>query len=247
MAETTTFYATRFGNPAEHVDIAVWHLEQAPLTSGAEDESETQRAPVTSASEPVLIFDPEVRTDSSGRATLRLAARDPGHPRPHIDRQVYTVFYSWGQGGVREQNQLSVLVWSHYPVPEKIDWITDMRPIFQQYANPHPVMRDILDLSNYHHVIQYRHRLVKSMSEPLESPSHMPVSRNLSPGKRDTIIKWLRTEPTPPALRINDRADLLCMLQVALQFEHSTIPAYLTALFSIKLDRNSEVARIIRG
>jgi rubrerythrin len=256
----TTFYATRFGKPAEDVDIAVWHLEQVPpvpatavadlpvdRTAGTEGESMAQRVPVTSASEPVLIFDSRVRTDSSGRAALRLTARDPGHPRPHIDGQVYTVFYSWGQGGAREQGQLSVLVWSHYPVPEKVDWITDIQPIFQQYANLYPVMRNILDLSNYHHVVRYRDRLRKSVSEPIKSPSHMPVTRDLSPGKRAAFIKWLSTEPTPPVLRIGDRADLLRMLQVALQIEHATIPAYLSALFSIKLGRNAEVARIIRG
>jgi hypothetical protein len=161
-----------------------------------------QRAPATSTSEPVLIFDSRVRTDSSGRAALRLTAWDSRHPRPPIDGQAYTVFYSWGQGGAREQDRLSVLVWSHYPVPGKVDWVTDIQPMFQQYANLYAVMRDILDLSNYHHVVRYRDRLRKSMSESIESPSHMPLTRDLAPGKCAAIIKWLSIEPTPPVLRV---------------------------------------------
>lgn len=243
----TTFYASRFGEPAKDLDISVWSLEKATSVSEVESEPDNQPVSIASGPGPVLCFDSSVRTDSNGRATLRLTARDPGRPRPHIDGQVYTVFYGWGQDGAGGEGQLSVLVWNHYTIPEKIDWITEIQPIFQQYANLYPVMNDIFDLSNYHHVVRYRVGLKKTLLQPMESPSHMPVTRNLSPGKRDTIIKWLSIEPAPPVLLIEDRADLLRMLQIALQLEHATIPAYLTALFSIKQNRNLEVAETVRG
>jgi hypothetical protein len=243
----TTFYATRFGELATGVDISSWYFEKAPPVSGTGEAPAARLTTATPTAEPVLSFDSQVQTDSSGQATLRLTARDPGSPRLHIDGQVYTVFYGLGQNGTREEGQISVRVWSHYPILERLAWITDIQPIFQQYANLYPVMNDILDLSNYHHVIRYRDRIRKTLNLPMESPSHMPVTRDLSPGKRDAIVKWLSIEPVPPVLEIRDRSDLLHILQTALQLEHSTIPVYLSALFSIKPDHNPEVARIIRG
>jgi hypothetical protein len=240
------FYATRYGEPAAHEDIRAWgSIAPPPLPSGAPIPSPPE-GPATRPPLPGLNFDARVRTDSHGQATLRLTATDPGQPRPPLDGQVYMISYKLGAEGPGE-GLLSVLVWSDYELPERVDWITDVQPILQQYANLFPVMRTILDLSNYHDVVAYREWMVKSLSEPMESPSHMPVTRDLSPGKRDAIIKWLKTEPDPPVLRVNNIADLHRILQLALQLEHATVPVYLASLFSIRPDRNLEVARIIRS
>jgi rubrerythrin len=61
----------------------------------------------------------------------------------------------------------------------------------------------------------------------------------------------LKTEPGDGLLmeqgKIQDRVGLQNALQMALAIEHATIPAYLYALFSIKRERNQEVADIIRS
>src|SRR3954466_7119129 len=43
------------------------------------------------------------------------------------------------------------------------------------------------------------------------------------------------------------RSELYIWLQKAIELEHSTIPPYLTAMFSLKPGTNDEIARLIRS
>ncbi|WP_158892889.1 ferritin-like domain-containing protein [Amycolatopsis anabasis] len=228
---STTLVATRFGRPAARERIFVT------------DPSGT--AP--------LKFPASVVTDENGRAELTVTATDPGNPRGPLDGLFCALEYTWSAqpdgppSFPAPHRQLNILVQSRFTGPDRPTWVTDVQPIFQQYANLYPVMRDVFDLANYHHVVAYRHRIRKSLLAPRESPGHMPVTRDLSPGKRDMIVRWLGIEPEPPMLELDTVEELRRVLQQALAVEHSTIPVYLTALFSLKNDRNLEVARIIRG
>jgi hypothetical protein len=142
---------------------------------------------------------------------------------------------------------LNILVHDGYDAPDSPSWTGDVQPIFQQYANLYPVMREVFDLANYHHVVAYRDRIRKALLAPRSSPGHMPVTRDLSPAKRDMIVGWLDIEPQPPMLDLTTVEELRAALQQALTLEHATIPAYLCALFSLKHDRNTEAGDIIRG
>ena len=53
------------------------------------------------------------------------------------------------------------------------------------------------------------------------------------------------TNANPPLIK--DREDLIAHLQTALELEHSTIPPYLCALYSIKAGSNTEAASVIRS
>jgi hypothetical protein len=53
--------------------------------------------------------------------------------------------------------------------------------------------------------------------------------------------------PIPPKLRVEKPKDLIDLLQTAIEVEHSTIPAYLCALYSIKDGTNQEAAQIIKS
>jgi Ferritin-like len=223
---STTIVVTRFGRPAAGVELSV----RNPAPPGQ-----------------AIVDVPErLVTDDFGRATLKLTGRDPGNPRRFIDGQVTVL--RCGQASAPESAEgLGVHVWQAHPVPNRPTWVTDIQPIFQQYANLYPVMRHVLDLANYHHVVTYRNAIRRSLLEPVEVPGHMPASRDLSPGKRDTIVRWLDIRPEPPMLEIDTPEELKRVLQLALSLEHATIPVYLAGLFSIMPDRNLEVARIIRG
>ncbi len=61
------------------------------------------------------------------------------------------------------------------------------------------------------------------------------------------LAEWLRRQPKPPELEITDIKRLRSALQLAIMLEHSTIPPYLTALFSIAPGENQEVAGLIRS
>jgi hypothetical protein len=219
-----TLVATRFGRPAAGLRIA--------LNPGPESKV---GVPGT------------VTTDQSGRARVELVGSDPGNPRQVVDGQIYSVTYGPPEHPDRPYGRLAVRVFDRHPVPPAPTWEADVQPLFQRYANLFPAMNHVLDLSNYNQVVRYGPMIVEKMLAPIQSPGYMPITRDLSPGKRDMIIKWLQTKPQPPVLRIDTVQDLRRVLQQALLLEHAVIPPYLYALFSLKPNRNREVAEIIRG
>jgi hypothetical protein len=140
-----------------------------------------------------------------------------------------------------------VRVFYPFEVPDRPTWVRDIQPIFQRYANLYPAMQMVFDLGNYNHVVKYRNVIRASLLLPPTSPDYMPVSRDLSPGKRDMIVKWLDSAPQPPVLDIDSPDALRMVLQQALLLEQAVMPPYLAALFSIKASRNIEIAEIISG
>ena len=222
---SATVSATRYGKPAGGLRVAF-----TPVIPGQ---------PVSAPSEAV--------TDAAGRATMTFTCRAPGNPRGPIDGDIAQIAYGSVRRPGEPDGQVHFRVLDEYTAPERPTWVRDVQPIFQQYANLYPVMRDILDLGNYNHVLQHATYIKRTLTAPQESPNHMPVTRDLSPGKRDMIVSWLNTSPTPPLLDIATVDDLRDVLQQALLLELATVPPYLAALISIKPDRNVKIAQLIRG
>jgi rubrerythrin len=194
-------------------------------------------------------FPLSVTTGEDGMVQLDLVGSDPGNPRGYVDGQVYGVRYDWNgvdRSAFKDEpmNLISVLVWDAYELDGKPTWIEHVQPIFQQYANLYPVMRRILDLDDYASVKRNVVALQFNFDLRVEDPNYMPVVRDLSTAKRTMIKTWLAD---PAYMRIDSVADLQRALQQAIELEHSTIPPYLTALFSIKDGRNREVAEIIES
>ena len=200
--------------------------------------------------ESALTFPRSITTGQDGTAELELTASDPGTPRSYIDGQVYGVTYQLATtpppiGSVQNSSQLlSALVFSGYPLPAEPNWMEHVRPIFQQYADLYPVMRPIVDLANFASVVSRRAILKNVFNTPVTDPNYMPVTRDLSEGKRAMIRKWL---DNPVYMNLDSAEDLAQALQLAIELEHSTIPPYLCALYSIKLGTNVEVSELIRS
>jgi hypothetical protein len=222
---TTTVTATAFGRP----------LADAEVVFGPGQPHQD------------AIFPERVRTDASGRAEVVITARAPVAPRPFVDGVLVAVPFGLAAHQGAPEGQVVVRVFPDHPVPERPTWARDVQPILQQYANLYPVMRDVFDLGDYHHVLRHRTYVRRTLLADQASPNHMPASRDLSRGKRDTIVKWLDTVPVPPVLEIDTVEDLRAALQQALLVELATVPPYLAALLSIKIGRNAEIAELIRG
>jgi hypothetical protein len=144
-----------------------------------------------------LTFPTSIQTGQDGSVTVQLQAADPGSPRSYIDGQVYGISYALGDspppvGSVSNPSQiLSALVWSAYTAPAQPTWASDVQPIFQQYANLYPVMRPIVDLSNFDNVVARGPLVTHVLKLPVTNAMYMPVTRDLSRAKRDMILKWL--------------------------------------------------------
>jgi hypothetical protein len=191
-----------------------------------------------------------ISTNAQGVAQLVIEASDPGNPRGYIDGQVYGLAYQLGPqppavGQISNPSQiLNFLVFSAYEVPAQPTWVRDVYPIFLQYAQLYPVMRRIVDLANYGNVMQHLQILKNVFSAPMSDPNYMPVTRDLSAAKQQMILAWL---DNPVYMDPGDRNQLMIALQMAIELEHSTIPPYLTALYSIKPNANREAAALIRS
>ncbi len=192
----------------------------------------------------------QIETNEQGIATLSIHATDPGNPRGYIDGQVYGITYQLGAtapplGSVQNPSQLlNLLVFNAYTIPQTPTWIADVQPIFQQYADLYPVMKRIVDLSNFGSVMQQNHMLLNVFNTPISNPNYMPVTRDLSAPKQAMLLQWLAN---PVYFDTNSVSQLMQALQIAIELEHSTIPPYLTAMYSIKQGANAEVADLIKS
>lgn len=151
-------------------------------------------------------------TDTSGRAVLTLTPGDPGTPRYFnggadygIDGQVYGIRPAFADkslngGPVNQWNFISILLWSDFKPSNPVTW-ADVQPIFQQYANLYPVMNRFLDLSDYDSVVKNAGLLRLAFGLDPGNPNVMPVTRDLSPAKRDAILAFLEN-PRPAKRKV---------------------------------------------
>ncbi|HZL56631.1 MAG TPA: ferritin-like protein [Bryobacteraceae bacterium] len=244
---TTKLFATIFGEPASRRAIRLKLDSSAAL--GKSNLAGTDDLPPIGVPSTALQFSEQLRTGDDGIAEIAIAATDPGRPRGYMDGQVYGITYGFDDAAfpaapiMNPSRKLNALVFSGHPHLDEPTWLEDIQPIFQQYDNLFPVMRSVLELSNYASVIGRLGILRRVFTLPETDPNYMPVTRDMSRAKRDTIARWLYN---PVFMRLDSRKDLFQALQLAVELEHATIPPYLCALYSIKEGTNPEVRDILR-
>jgi hypothetical protein len=187
-AAVVEFFASRFGQVFAGGEIDLVHADFGPPESGE---------PPMGIPQTALTFPSAVSCDANGRVTVHLNASDPGNPRAYIDGQIYFVLYA-RQGATQLFNNndfISVLVWNSFTSDEPPTWHGSMKPIFEQYGNLYPVMRDNpdidIDLTNYDSVSANRMKIINALSVPVTDPRYMPVTRDLSEAKRLAMVRWL--------------------------------------------------------
>ena len=202
------FYATRFGKPLAKSVIKLSPTEGFMGGSGGGKKiSPTPRpaAAIPDIGTPAeaLEFKDSVPTDANGHAVLDLiaSADGPKNPRGYIAGQLYGIGYQLADqpaGYISNiMNYISVLVFDKKVVPDKPTWYQDIQPLFTQYGNLYPIMSQyVVDLNDYDAVVQRLSILQLAFSLPIRDPNHMPVTRDLGAGDRDTILKWL-SSPGP--------------------------------------------------
>jgi hypothetical protein len=203
-------YAMQFGKPLAGVGVN-FQLDPSQLQPTPNKPPYVAPGPAVAVPDDALAFNPTAVTDSNGRAVLTLNTSDPGTPRFFnngtdygIDGQVYGVRPAFSDaqaytGPVNQWNFISILLWSGFTPANPVTW-TDLHPIFQQYANLYPVMNRFLDLGNYDAVVKNTRHLLLAFGLNPADPNSMPVTRDLSPAKRNAILAWLKN-PLPGEVR----------------------------------------------
>jgi hypothetical protein len=164
-----------------------------------------------------------VRTGADGTVAVRIRAADPRNPRGDVDGAVASIGYSprlepsgnLGTTATGLDPRLDVIVVharDQYSVPEIPDWARDVQPVLAQYSRLYPIMgHHLADLGDLDAVLPWRTAMLFALSRPLADPNHMPVTRDLSAAKRETILRWLRqlgpeaTQRIRPPDRANSR------------------------------------------
>jgi hypothetical protein len=202
---------TRFGGPlaGQTVVATISDNSIGPNQGG----SFAVSTPVTA-----LQLDFSGATGSDGWTRLTITGSDPGRPRQYLDGQVYeidlSVAGSANAGTAFDSNLfISVLLFSQTAVPDTVTWNGDVLPILQQYANlyprphgpvvnydpqypgepnPTPLLHPVISLTDKDWVGSFAPRILTALDLPVEHPNHMPVTRDLSAGRRGILRKWMQ-------------------------------------------------------
>jgi hypothetical protein len=191
-------FATRFGEPYAGARV-VSIFDPSQL----QPQSNLGPAPSVATPESAVEFPARVVADEHGLARLPIRVTNPGNPRTFIDGQVYGIrpiledTLAYGTGDTYNPwDFVSLLLFGEFHADEPPTWYGSLEPIFQQYANLYPVMKKFLDMADYDSVCANARLLQLAFGLPMEDPNSMPITRDLSPAKRATILRWLR-EPGP--------------------------------------------------
>jgi hypothetical protein len=203
-------YATQFGRPLAGASIA-FTFDPGQL-QGQNASIFVAPPPPVAVPATALQFNATATTDQNGIALLAVSGTDPGSPRLFdksaygIDGQVYGIRPAFADsamntGPIDQWNFVSFLLWSSFKPGNPVTW-SDLQPVFEQYANLYPVMVRFLNLADYNQVNANADLLSLAFGLDISDPNSMPVTRDLSPAKRQAILAWLQNPlPGPVALR----------------------------------------------
>jgi len=114
-----------------------------------------------------------------------------------IDGQVYNFLYCMKENCTKlsrqDEGMISILAFSTMTYRKPYEWVRDVEPIFKQFHHLHYIMGTILNMSNFTEVtLQHNVKLLKNVfSKQINDPNYMPVTRDLSPTKKQMILEWL--------------------------------------------------------
>ena len=202
---------TQYGKPVPNIQVNVMQSNnvlppqgvQVLQNSGASYTDENGLATFTFQANKIP-FPRQYSNDPSQTTTLPKCENVTTLTLP-IDGQVYMFNYSVMGTAVNsftyqydvftDVNEIAILGYSYSTPYQPYTWKKDIEPIFSQYDHLYgKVMRPIVQLSNFRSVTIPRNlNLIQlAMSLDVNHPSYMPVTRELSPTKRNVILEWLK-------------------------------------------------------
>ncbi len=197
---TARMYATQYGRPLPDAKLTLLPVAPAPDLGDAPastDPIATPRAAIPFTNTPLgaITFSPEEPVTGAD-GTVDITFQGPatfGTPRSYMDGQLYNFAYNFREapGTVLQTfDQYSILVFSSFSVKEPVAW-EDVQPILQQYANLYPIMSEgLFDFSKREVADRNAHLLHFVFSRDLNDPNYMPVTRDLSAGKRAALLSY---------------------------------------------------------
>ncbi len=140
-----------------------------------------------------ITFQSQITTCEKGTAKMLLTGNAIHSPRHYIDGQVYTIDYQLSTVDPAFGTESVVVhLRDYFEVIDKPVW-SDISDMMIQYSNLYPIMsKYVVNLSDPDDLIQKMTILIFAFYRPMEDTMHMPVTRDLSAPKRQTILNWLK-------------------------------------------------------
>ena len=212
-----TLRCTRFGKPLAGDAGGAVQLQLAPAdaTEGANGGPPTgvdpkeldplpDFVPTINVPATALHFSSPVAADAGGVATATIQVDDPANSRGYIEGQIFTLPYAFGFTGESAMplfEQILLHVRDAYAPPASPVWETDVEPVLKQFGNLYPIMsHGLFSFSDLEIVARNAGILIFALSKPIEDPNHMPATRDMSAGKRQMLLNWLRPKAGAPRL-----------------------------------------------
>jgi hypothetical protein len=191
-------HAAQYGKalPGAKVELTL-QPPQSGVGIGDPNAPNQPTAPVPDIGTPpeALSFPASVTSAADGNASVEVIVKSLDNPRKYLDGQIYLIAYALDREQPNSHPQFDLIVVharDAYAVPAKAAWIPDIAPIFTQYGNLYPIMSQrLVDLSNPEAVKRNLKILQLAFSLEIDDPNYMPVTRDLSAGKRTAIQRWL--------------------------------------------------------
>lgn len=188
------------GTPAKG-SFDLWTVKFGARTAASDvrlslDNDETEKGdPTLCVPADAFTFPATLAVGESGKTTVNFSFAPLGEPRGYIDGQLYFLNYQVGDDAdsfYGPFGQVSIHARSAFAVIENPIW-DHISGIMQQYRNLYPIMsKKMFDIGNVEDCREHARLLHLGFSMPMEDPNHMPATRDLSEGKRQTILNWLQ-------------------------------------------------------
>jgi len=195
-------WATRYGAPAANLTVKLQVARNVYQFPNAQGEPNVINNSPSSA----ISWPKSVTTDTNGCAVLNftangLQASQKPPEREFVDGQLYLFSHDYTMDGVQP---ITLLVFENIPPNPNPTWWQDIYPIFYQYARLYPFMRGLIDLSDYSTMAtsSIAAKIQGALSLPRTDAAYMPVTRDLSVGKTNLILTWIKNgmpEGTKPS------------------------------------------------
>jgi hypothetical protein len=196
---SSVIHAAQYGRPLPGAKLSL--TLQPPLqdVGGGDPSAPNQPAapyPVMGIPQDAIAFPASITADQKGRASVDISVKALDRPRTYLDGQIFLVGYQIDgepPNGHPQFDFIAVHARDAYTAPAEPAWIPDIAPIFTQYGNLYPIMSQrLVDLTDPESVEQNLKILQLAFSLDIGDPNYMPVTRDLSAGKRSAIQRWLQ-------------------------------------------------------
>lgn len=139
-----------------------------------------------------LSFNGQITTGLQGKVQMPITGNAIHSPRVYIDGQIYFIDYQTATVdpafGVE---QVVVHLRDYFEEIASPVW-DDISEMMIQYSNLYPIMsKYVVDLADPVALAEKKNILIFAFSRGMNDTMHMPVTRDLSDTKRQTILNWL--------------------------------------------------------